>query len=502
MGKNKSKKSKTQNSKRDDDDGNPNRGKNSNRNQKNPNQKGNNNNNSRRGGNKLIDLSDHGPRTCKHYCFVNEQKVRQTFGDKTFKKALSGFQITRKENEKMKQLHPDVNWYKTDNLLICLVCGRVVDENHFDRHFVQNHCLALDLDKQVIFCTKCNEEYQIEPGTLCAELLNINTEKVTPLTVAAASTIKSDVRLKGLFNLGNSCWMNSVLQMFSHLPEFAAGGGRLCGSFRNLKQSLLMTEQTTGNSRGKSNSFAIRPNEFVSALKEKLDFLDVHEQQDAYEFLIFLLDLIRNEQGGISTNLNSSNLEDVEKCLNTPLDKLFGFILKREMRCQNCQAVKALYERSAVLSLFIPFAGSATTLDDCLQMYFSESSTDEDHDCEFCNTKAECIMKSSMLQEHLPEVLILHLSRFRMGKNGYLKNNIEVVFTEELVLNDNLNVDATYTLFGFVTHYGSIDAGHYTSLGRIGDNYYLFDDDSVTPVDKEKGFQLQPYIMFYIRKHD
>lgn len=499
-------KGKQQNSNKNKND-NPNQNPNKNQNQNpNKNQKNDKKNSNQKGnksqlkGSKFINLSDKPIQSCSHFTFENEGKVRQTFGDKIFEKALSGFQLTKKEKDRIHQFHPNANWYHPDNLCVCLVCGQVVDQTHFDTHFVKNHCLALMLEDQKIYCTKCDKEYDIVPGTLCAQLLNINTEKVTPLTVASTSTVKCEIKLKGLFNLGNSCWMNSVLQMLTHLPEFATGGGRLCGSFRNLRDSLLMTEQTA-NPKNRS-SFALRPNDFVSALKEKIDFLDVREQQDAYEFLIFLLDLIRSEQDGISNNLSSSNLADVERCLNTPLDKLFGFIMKSEMRCQNCQVVKTLYERTAILSLFIPFAGSGTTLDDCLQMFFSESSPDEEHDCEFCSQKAECIMKPSLMEDHLPEVLILHLSRFRMGKNGYLKNNIEVVFTEELNLMEILNINATYTLFGFVTHYGSIDAGHYTSLGKVGDQYFLFDDDSVTAVNKETGFQLQPYIMFYVRKHE
>ena len=492
MGKNAKAKAKGKGAKQDD--GNPNRGnRNDNSRQKNSNSaKAKNSKNQRQ----QKDSSNY-DRTCSHFQFINEERVRSTFSNRLFNKALSGAKLTKKEKDTMKSIHPCVNWYSPENISICLVCGQCVDDSMLSRHFTSNHCLALSLEDKNIFCTKCDTYYEIEPNTLCAKLLNID-KGVTPLTVASTSTEKSDVRLKGLYNLGNSCWMNSTLQILCHLPVFSQSNQPMCSSFSNLREQLLETEMA--DPKKKSKSYAIRPNQFVSVLNQKLDFLDVREQQDANEFLILFLDLIRNEEGGRSNCLQSNNLDEVKQCLSTPLDRLFGFIMKKEIKCSSCNQSKFLYERSASLSLFIPVAGS-TTLDECLQMFFSDSSPDDRHECEFCSQMADCIMTPSLIEDCLPEVLVIHLSRFRYGKNGFVKNNIHIDFDEQLNLMPILNIDAKYHLLGFITHYGTIDMGHYTALAKVNHKYYLFDDDTVTAVDKESGFQLQPYIMFYIKDH-
>ncbi|OHT15567.1 Clan CA, family C19, ubiquitin hydrolase-like cysteine peptidase [Tritrichomonas foetus] len=430
--------------------------------------------------------------SCQHFKFINEDAVRKIFDSREFSKAISGKSLTRLEKNRLQNIHPEVSWYHPEDLYICLVCGKAVDGKHYDSHFDKgNHCLSLSLDEQSITCTKCHDEIGIEPGTLCAELLGIE-KCITPLTAASTSVSKGE-DLRGLVNLGNSCWMNSVLQMLVHLPVFTKGEATLTTAFNNLRSSLF--------EKGK----AIRPSEFVRAFKTKIDFLDVTDQQDAYEFLVLLLDCLRDEQGGSSKGLNSNDVDVVKQCLNTPLDDLFGFILKTEMKCEKCCQIQTLFERAAVLTLFVPFAGGATTLIDCIKLFFSDSSPDDERECEFCKEKADCIMTPSLLSEHMPNILVLHLSRFRMGKNGFVKNNVKVDFPELLDFNEIMpggSNHATYKLFGYVTHYGSIDSGHYTSIGNINDQYYLFDDDTVSPVDKEKGLQLQPYIMFYIKNEE
>jgi ubiquitin carboxyl-terminal hydrolase 22/27/51 len=370
-----------------------------------------------------------------------------------------------------------------------LVRGEVYDE-----HFTKSHCLALSFDDQTIECLKCGDFHAIMPGTLCAELLGIE-ELVTPLTISLPSASAKGIpheHTRGLVNLGNSCWLNSLVQILIRLPVFFdRANGPLSAALADLQVALT----TPGK--------ALEPTAFVTKLIERFDFLDVEEQQDAGEFLILFLDALRDEQGGSSAGLTAPDLEVVQSCLSTPLDRLFGFILQNTLTCDGCKVFDLSYVRSAVLSLFVPIGGGAVTLADCLRLCFSDSSTNsKDHRrCEHCHEVTDCLLCPSFLPDFMPEVLIIHLSRFRIGKNGYVKNNIKVGFPDVLDLRAELgiDIDVRYQLLGFVSHYGSIDAGHYTSIMRDGEHHFIFDDKDVVPVDYEKARQLQGYLLFYQR---
>jgi ubiquitin carboxyl-terminal hydrolase 4/11/15 len=99
----------------------------------------------------------------------------------------------------------------------------------------------------------------------------------------------------------------------------------------------------------------------------------------------------------------------------------------------------------------------------------------------------------------MPRVLVLHLSRFRLGgKGGWVKNNLKVDFPEVLALGDVFEgLDMNYRLLGFVSHAGTMQAGHYISVARVGDGYFMFNDDTVTPVLIDRARNLQAYMLFY-----
>jgi ubiquitin carboxyl-terminal hydrolase 22/27/51 len=86
-----------------------------------------------------------------------------------------------------------------------------------------------------------------------------------------------------------------------------------------------------------------------------------------------------------------------------------------------------------------------------------------------------------------------------MGKNGFVKNNLKVAFDEILDLEEFVGVEVLYRLLGFVSHYGTMDTGHYTSVCRVLDEYCFFDDESVTAISFERARLLQPYLLFYER---
>ncbi|EAX74155.1 Clan CA, family C19, ubiquitin hydrolase-like cysteine peptidase, partial [Trichomonas vaginalis G3] len=302
----------------------------------------------------------------------------------------------------------------------------------------------------------------IEKGTLLAKLLNIEQPETKP--VVSAAPLKSGLMARGLHNLGNSCWMNSSLQLLSRLPllpdEVNGSKAPLAQAFKYLSTDL------------KNSGHAIKPGQFVSALLARLPFLSVTEQQDAYEFFTLFFDSLRDEMGGNAKDLSGNDIENVKKIDTTTIDKSVSFILDSEMRCETCNSVTHIYQRTTAISLCVPY-GASTTLGEVLDSYFSESSSGDDWKCDTCGNTTRCAIIPHIATT--PQFLILHLARFRFGNNGFIKNNIKVELPLEI--SHNLKTKVSFkeriTPFSlFISQKTSIFRIKLSSIAQINIEYH------------------------------
>ena len=87
--------------------------------------------------------------------------------------------------------------------------------------------------------------------------------------------------------------------------------------------------------------------------------------------------------------------------------------------------------------------------------------------------------------------IILHLKRFQFTKNGPIKYN------------DNIDIPINwrhgYRLKSFVIHRGGFGGGHYISVVRKEDEWYLCNDSSVTKISENDVNKIlkQAYILYY-----
>jgi ubiquitin carboxyl-terminal hydrolase 4/11/15 len=59
-----------------------------------------------------------------------------------------------------------------------------------------------------------------------------------------------------------------------------------------------------------------------------------------------------------------------------------------------------------------------------------------------------------------------------------------------------------YDLYAVVNHYGSLNGGHYTALGKnhLNNKWYNFNDGSVSAAHGEKVQTSAAYVLFYRRR--
>ncbi|KAM9362670.1 ubiquitin carboxyl-terminal hydrolase 43a [Symphorus nematophorus] len=178
------------------------------------------------------------------------------------------------------------------------------------------------------------------------------------------------------------------------------------------------------------------------------------------------------------------------------------------------------------------------TLDECFQLYTKEEqlAPDDAWKCPHCKQLQQGMVKMSLWT--LPDILILHLKRFRQV--GERRNKLStlvrfplagldmaphVVKRSQSMRNLNLGAwppswkqpsgqhhqpadmilphDYLYDLYAVCNHHGGMHGGHYTAYCRnsVDGQWYSYDDSSVDLVPEEEVCTRGAYILFYQRRN-
>ncbi|TFK26673.1 cysteine proteinase [Coprinopsis marcescibilis] len=253
----------------------------------------------------------------------------------------------------------------------------------------------------------------------------------------------------------------------------------------------------------------VSPKTFIDKLKELNEVFRSTMHQDAHEFLNFLLNRIVEEMeeerkqiqnaaqgedlsGSVATlgskvpptvgsSTSGANARDA-----TLVHKLFEGILTSETRCLTCETVSSRDESFLDLSIDIEQNSSVTA---CLRQ-FSASEMLCNRNKFFCDSCCDLQEAEKRMKiKKLPNVLALHLKRFKYQEDvgRYIKLTYRVAFPMNLRLfntvDDMEDADRLYHLFAIVVHIGNgPHHGHYISIIKNGGSWFVFDDDSVSPI--------------------
>uniref|UniRef100_A0A8C7NLW8 Ubiquitin carboxyl-terminal hydrolase n=1 Tax=Oncorhynchus mykiss TaxID=8022 RepID=A0A8C7NLW8_ONCMY len=151
------------------------------------------------------------------------------------------------------------------------------------------------------------------------------------------------------------------------------------------------------------------------------------------------------------------------------------------------------------------FWGPMVTLEDCLAAFFAadELKGDNMYSCEKCRKLRNGVKYCKVLQ--LPEILCIHLKRFRHEVMYSFKINSHVAFPLEgldlqpFLAKDSLSQITTYDLLSVICHHGTAGSGHYIAYCQnvINGQWYEFDDQYVTEVHETVVQNAEAYVLFY-----
>lgn len=247
------------------------------------------------------------------------------------------------------------------------------------------------------------------------------------------------------------------------------------------------------------NQQAIKPWPVYSKLRQVCKHLVPGHQEDAHEFLRYLVEAM--ERAYLERFKNSKEFDQFTK-ETTPLNQILGGYLKSSVRCLSCGHVSVTFQHFQDLLLDIR---KVTSIDEALETHFArERLEDMGYKCEACKKKVSATKQFSL--ERAPISLCIQLKRFSMMGG---KINKHVAFPPRLDLSafsskKRTDTSATtpplyYRLVALVTHLGaSQHCGHYTAIGSTSSGgYHHFDDSCVRPISLQNVLMTNAYIMFY-----
>lgn len=286
----------------------------------------------------------------------------------------------------------------------------------------------------------------------------------------------------GLINIGNSCYLNGVIQLLASAGEEIVKhfSGSSSGSIGNELVNLIK-RVNSGQER------VIRPLDFISSFSGSNGTFSL-EQQDAHEFLLALLNLkvIKSPlKTGLSLLLNPRNNTNSFIKSSTP----FSGVLLNELNCFTCACKR---RRKHVSSLNVELFSCITltqkeTISAALYDYLRvpEKYSDYRNEC------GKGVIKGKHLLV-LPQILFLHVSLLTTTYHK-MKSESDMGPEEEVS-----GPGYRYQLAAFLVHFGaSGSAGHFVCYRKHQQNWVECNDSSVKIVNYYFISTLQPYILLY-----
>ncbi|XP_065060551.1 ubiquitin carboxyl-terminal hydrolase 3-like [Rhopilema esculentum] len=451
---------------------------------------------------------------------------------------------------------------------ICLKCGVVNCGRYINAHAKTHsegsdgHFVCMDASLMV-FCYKCDEFVINDTKTGDVQLVRDTLEE------AAAQCSKGKKKRKmsidpedppkknkndengylngrmpsrytpGLRNLGNTCFMNAVLQSLSNLKHFSCYFKEIPAIELSEKQDEMVAKKYYTRSYKpedvslveelrkilcalwQGSSATISPDELFAVVWKVVPRFRGYQQHDAHEFMHYLLDRVHTE---LLQSNKFSNGKD------TIVTSIFGGNLQSEVTCLQCKHLSRKQEVYLDMSLDIPYRyhthshghshkskhSKPCYLTDCLQRFVDveELGDTERYMCPKCNKRQPSTKKFWLTS--LSNVLCLHLKRFRYSQFGRSKVDTYVKFPlQDLNMNPYALRQSQrqkenrpsaksniYDLAAVVVHHGGgLTSGHYTAYAWHEGSWYHFNDSCVSLVSEEAVARCKAYILFYTRRH-
>lgn len=326
--------------------------------------------------------------------------------------------------------------------------------------------------------------------------------------------------MKGINNIQNTCFINSILQCLFSLNDF----NKYFNNLNNLKlvkqenknyqlyKNIIVNLHLIINNLNNDNE----PSKYVKELCSTLQKLsqngdtiasnisNFNQHNDAEEFLSFLIDKIEDytiDKKLINKNKlvidNDHFYKTFKKNYNIITD-LFKIQYITQYKCLHCNKLTELNFNNYINKLELSVSNkNINKLEDALKEY-TKTKIMEDYHCEKCKHTGKA--KERTLLTLSPKYLIIQLNRYN---NDGSKINKRIQIPGRFSI-DNYSYDKNnviYKLMSVTCHLEfNMLAGHYVSILRNNNKWALIDDDNINICNNTEMVHKNGYLCFYKRE--
>jgi ubiquitin carboxyl-terminal hydrolase 8 len=332
--------------------------------------------------------------------------------------------------------------------------------------------------------------------------------------------------LSGLINLGNTCFINSSMQVLSHTYELndLLNSSSFKNKIKKNYDSVILNEWNNLRQLLWNENCTVSPNKFLKAIQtiagiKDLDMFTGYSQNDLPEFLLFVIDCFHNsvcrEIKMTISGTSETITDDIAiKCFEMIKQRysreyseiwnlFYGNHVSQIISLETGKQMSITPEPFFMIDLPIPQMELPSIID-CFNLYIEGEILTGDNAWYNEETKLKIDVKKQITFWSFPNILIINFKRFN-SKNK--KNNVLITFPI-----DNLDLSNyvigykknsyVYELYGICNHMGNSNGGHYTSyVKNANQKWYHFNDNRIEEV-KEISQIITPnaYCLFYRKK--